>query len=49
MHFGTIGKKMLQLIFICRLALHDLGRPPVAERIVHRVSLVEGCSMARGS
>ena len=49
MHFGRIGNIRLQLIFVCRLALHDLGRPPVAERIVHCGSLVEGCSMARSS
>ena len=52
--FSTTGKKEKRFIadffYICtRLALHDLGRSHVAERIAHHVRLVERCSMARSS
>ena len=35
--------------YICRLALYDLGRPFVAEWIIHHARLVEGWSVARNS
>ena len=47
MHFfPQLEGKVNNLIFVCRLALHDLGRPHVAGWIIHRVHLVEGWSMA---
>ena len=47
MHFCHDWKGLIFIFF--RLALYDLGRSHVAKRIFHRVSFVEGCSMARSS
>ena len=46
MYFAMIKDQRYNYLLFCRMALHDLGRPHVAERIAHHIRLVEWWSMA---